>query len=297
MLLNTVLKQIGLFLIVGVLTGCASIKVLPTDVVYHYANGFVTDNDNKIVAYYANGFVERCLDISKDKPIKINEDLELFRLTSNCFLYTAWADMGRWGRVGSNGLVVISNGKALLIDSPTHESQTVELAWWFDKNLGVKFESFIPGHWHDDCVGGLAWLNRNGVKTYANRLTNEILASKGFEQSNVSFSDSLSFKVGNIKIEVYYLGSGHSTDNIVAWIPSEKILFGGCMLKDMTAQNIGNTSDAAPLEEWLQTIERVEQQFPDVKYVIPGHGKYGGKELFKHTKEIVDKELQSKMSK
>ena len=91
MLLNKVLKQIGLFLIVGMLTGCASIKVLPTDVVYHYANGFVTDNDNKIVAYYANGFVERYLDISKDKPIMINEDLELFRLTPNCFLYTAWA--------------------------------------------------------------------------------------------------------------------------------------------------------------------------------------------------------------
>ena len=25
--------------------------------VYHYANGFVTDSDNKIVAHYANGFV------------------------------------------------------------------------------------------------------------------------------------------------------------------------------------------------------------------------------------------------
>ena len=87
--------------------------------------------------------------------------------------------MGHWGRVGSNGLVVISKAKALLIDSPTLESQTVELAWWFDKNLNVTFESFIPGHWHDDCVGGLAWLNRNGAKTYANRLTNEILAPKG----------------------------------------------------------------------------------------------------------------------
>lgn len=47
---------------------------------------------------------------------------------------------------------------------------------------------------------------------------------------------------------------------------------------------------------WLQTIERVEQQFPDVKYVIPGHGKYGGKELFKHSKIIIEKELQCKRS-
>lgn len=294
MLLNKILRQTGLFLIVVTLTGYTSIKILPTDTAYHYANGFVTDNDNKIVAHYANGFVTRYSDITNQKQIQINSDLELVRLTPNCFLYTAWADMGRWGRVGSNGLVVIRNGKALLIDSPTLESQTVELAWWFDKNLGVKIESFIPGHWHSDCVGGLAWLNRNGVKTYANRLTNEILASKGLEQSNASFSDSLSFKVGNIKVEAYYLGGGHSTDNIVIWIPSEKIMFGGCMLKDITSQDIGNTSDAAPLEEWLQTIERIEQQFPNAKYVIPGHGKYGGKELFEHTKEIIEKELQSK---
>ena len=43
---------------------------------------------------------------------------QLFRLTPVCYRYTAWANMGRRGRVGSNGLVVISKGKALLIDSP-----------------------------------------------------------------------------------------------------------------------------------------------------------------------------------
>ena len=287
-----------LSVVLAFLTGCSTMKKLSSGTtVYHYANGFVTDSDNKIVAHYANGFVTKYSDIATPKHIKINSDLELFKLTPDCYLYTAWADMGHWGRVGSNGLVVISKAKALLIDSPTLASQTVELAWWFDNNLTVTFESFIPGHWHDDCVGGLAWLNRNGAKTYANRLTNEILASKGLEQSNVSFSDSLSIKVGNIKVEAYYLGGGHSTDNIVVWIPSEKILFGGCMLKDMTAQNIGNTSDAVPLEEWLQTIKQVEQQFPDVKYVVPGHGKYGGKELFKHSKTIIENEQQSKMRK
>lgn len=296
MLLNKILKQIGLILIIGTLTQCVCIKKVPTDVAYHYANGFVTDNNNKIVAHYANGLVTRYSDITNQKHIQINRDLELVKLTPNSFLYTAWADMGRWGRIGSNGLVVVSKGKALLVDSPTLESQTVELAWWFDKNLDIKFDTFIPGHWHDDCVGGLAWLNRNGVKTYANRLTNEILASKGLEYSNASFSDSLFFKMGNIEIEAYYLGGGHSTDNIVVWIPSEKILFGGCMLKDVTTQDIGNISDAAPFEEWLQTIKQVEERFPDVKYVIPGHGKYGGKELFKHTRMIIENESHRKRS-
>ena len=293
-----IITTIYLSVVLAFLTGCTNMKKLSSGTtVYHYANGFVTDSDNKIVAHYANGFVTKYSDVVNQKHIKINNDLELFRLTPDCYLYTAWANMGRWGRVGSNGLVVISKGKALLIDSPTLESQTVELAWWFDKNLNITFESFIPGHWHGDCVGGLDWLNRNGINSYANRLTNNILASKGLEQSNVSFSESLLLKVGNIKIEAYYLGGGHTVDNIVVWIPSQKILFGGCMLKDIETLNIGNISDAAPLEEWLQTVDRVEQRFPNVEYVIPGHGKYGGKELLKHTKTIIENERQSKMSK
>lgn len=282
-----VIKEIGLYLVLVALTGCSAIKTLSTETVYHYHNGFVTDRNNNVAFYYANGFVEKHL----DKSIKINDDLELVRLTPDCFLYTAWSDIENWGRIGSNGLVLISNGKALLIDSPTLESQTVELAWWFDKNLDVKFEAFVPGHWHDDCVGGINWLNRNGVKTYANSLTNQILASKGLPQAKESFSDSLTLTIGNTKAELYYLGGGHSTDNIVVWIPSQKILFGGCMLKSSTAKSIGNTSDAAPLHEWLQTVNRVEQQFPEAEIVVPGHGEYGGKELFKHTEKIIQDEF------
>lgn len=293
---KTMIKIFGLYATLGILTGCSGLKVLSMDPVYHYANGFVTDKDNNVAFYYANGFITKHLDISKDKSIKINEDLEIFRLTHNCFLYIAWADMGPWGRVGSNGLVLISHGKAILVDSPTLESQTIELAWWFDKNLDVRIEAFVPGHWHDDCVGGMSWLNRNGVKTYANNKTNQILASRGLEQAKESFADSLQLAVGDINVEVYYLGGGHSTDNVVVWIPSQQILFGGCMIKDVASKNIGNIADAAPLDEWMQTIERIEQKFPDVKFVIPGHGKSGGKELFEHTKKIIENELQNKQN-
>ena len=285
---------ITLFIFSVTIISCSTVKTLHPDVVYHYANGFVTDRNNDIAFYYANGFVTKHIDSSSEHPVKINDDLEIYRLARNCFLYTAWADMGRWGRVGSNGLVVVSDGKALLVDSPVTESQTVELAWWFDKNLDVKFESFVPGHWHDDCVGGMAWLNRNGVKTYANKETNRILAEKGSVQAQMSFSDSLALSVGTVKAEIFYLGGGHTVDNVVVWIPSEKILFGGCMMKDIHTESIGNISDSAPLEEWFDTIGRVEERFADVNFVIPGHGKAGGAALFKHTKEIVQNELLKK---
>lgn len=289
--MNTNVKILLAGSLLVLMSGCRIIQ--STDTVYHYAGGVVKDRNNEVIFNYANGFITKYLPISKDKPFKINEDLELYRLTSSCFLYTAWADMGRWGRVGSNGLVVRDKGKALLIDSPTSETQTVELAWWFDKNLDVKFDTFVPGHWHDDCVGGLAWLNRNGVRSIANLQTNRILASQGLEQAQESFSDSLTVSLGKLKAELYFLGGGHATDNIVVWIPSQKILFGGCMIKDLASQNIGNIADAAPLHEWIRTVEKVEQKFPDAQIVIPGHGQAGGKELFKHTIDIIKNELRN----
>lgn len=287
------IKAVAICLLSTLFAGCSSVSVLPTDAVYTYANGFVTDRDNNVAFYYANGFVTRRVDSSVEKPIRINDDLQVARLTKNCYLYTAWADMGSWGRIGSNGLVVVSDGKALLIDSPTNESQTVELAWWFDKNMDVKLESFVPGHWHDDCVGGLPWLNRNGVKTYACDKTNHILTSKGLQQAKESFTDSLTLTVGKMDIQLYFLGGGHATDNIVAWIPSDKILFGGCMLKGAQSTSIGNTSDAAPLDEWLQTVERVEQTFPQAELIVPGHGEVGGKEILEATKRIITASIKT----
>lgn len=232
---------------------------------------------------------------AKGKPTRINNNLDITQISEHGYVYTAWADMGKWGRIGCNGLVIVNEGKAFLMDTPTEESQTIELAEWVEKNLNAKFESFAPGHWHDDCVGGLAWLNRQGVKTYALDLTNAILASRKAEQARESFKDSLTLSVGGVEIQLYFLGGGHATDNIVAWIPSEKILFGGCMLKDNNATNIGNTSDAAPLDEWLRTIQGIEKRFPDAKTIIPGHGNYGGTEIFTHTKEIINKTLSSPM--
>lgn len=230
-------------------------------------------------------------------PVRINDDLEIVRLTDHCFRYTAWADIGSWGRIGCNGLIVVNGDRALMVDSPMNEVQTVELAWWMDKNLGARIESFVPGHWHDDCVGGMPWLNRNGVKTYAYEQTNRILASKGIEQARESFADSLTLPVGDTRVEVYFLGGGHATDNVVAWVPSDKVLFGGCMFKDTTAGSIGNTSDAAPLDEWLRTVERVESKFPAMKILVPGHGPVGGKEIFAHTKEIVADEQQRRSAR
>jgi metallo-beta-lactamase class B len=80
-------------------------------------------------------------------------------------------------------------------------------------------------------------------------------------------------------------GPSHTVDNIVARIPSKKILFGGCMVKSQNARNLGNVADADE-ESWPGTLKKVKQTYPKAKVVIPGQGRPGGMELIDHTIEL-----------
>lgn len=78
--------------------------------------------------------------------------------------------------------------------------------------------------------------------------------------------------------------SGFTADNIVGYIPIEKALFGGCLIKSMNASK-GFLGDAAPAE-WSTTVEAIKMDLPDVKIIIPGHGKHGGRELLDYTIQL-----------
>ena len=215
-------------------------------------------------------------------------DLEYKALAPNVYRYTAWSEIEGWGRIGSNGLIVVDGNEAFLVDTPTDEAQTERLAAWVADSLGARIVGFVPGHWHSDCVGGMEWLGAHGTKTYAYRGTDQLLAERGRARPQYTFGPTKRFKVGRTAIECRFLGPGHATDNVVVWLPAEQILFGGCMVKELAATGAGNTEDAAPLEEWRRTVERVQKRYPDARIVVPGHGTEGGAELLEHTKQILN---------
>jgi len=50
-------------------------------------------------------------------------------------------------------------------------------------------------------------------------------------------------------------------------------------------ENLGFTGDAY-LNEWPNTLNKLFDEFPECRIVVPGHGKYGGVNLIKHTLEL-----------
>jgi metallo-beta-lactamase class B len=193
-----------------------------------------------------------------------------------------------WGRIGSNGLIYTVNGEALLFDTPMNDSLTKQLVNWITDSLKIRIVGFVPNHWHDDCMGGLNYLNSIGISSYANEKTLAIVKSKNLPIPQHGFVDSLTLQIGNQSAICKYYGPAHTVDNIVTWIPSERILFGGCMVKELKSETLGNIADA-DLTEWPKTIARVIAAYSSANIVIPGHGAFGGQELLKHTQDLLTK--------
>lgn len=209
------------------------------------------------------------------RRIDIGNDITVQRLAEGIYLYTAVDEIEGYGPVPSNGVLIVREGEAVLLDTPVGDAQTKALTDWAAETLRARVTTFVPNHWHSDCMGGLGYLKTLGVKSYAHRLTRSIAQREGKPVPDIGFSDSLRLDLHGTEIRCYYFGGGHSEDNIAVWIPSAKLLFAGCMVKEMAAQNAGNLSDAVPAA-WPATLDSLLVRFPDARIVVPGHGTPGG---------------------
>ena len=222
------------------------------------------------------------------QKITISNDLELIKLSENAYIHVSYSIIGKFGRVSSNGLIVTNDNSAFLFDTPATDSLTMVLLKYLKDHLGLKVAGFIPNHWHEDCMGGLSYLQSQLIDSYANQKTIDIARSKGLPVPSHGFRDSLRLELGRKEIYCYFLGAAHSLDNIVVWIPSEKILFPGCMCKNLNSNDLGNVADG-DLSEYPGTIEKVINKFKTAEIVIPGHGQIGGLNLLTHTRDLLQK--------
>jgi metallo-beta-lactamase class B len=187
-------------------------------------------------------------------------------------------------------LIFIDKSDAFLFDTPWTDSLTMALAIYLKDHHSLKIAAFIPNHWHRDCMGGLGYLQSQGIESYASQKTIDIAREKKLPVPAHGFRDSLLLNLGEKVIKCYYLGAAHSLDNIVVWIPSEKILFPGCMVKSLNSSDLGNLADG-DLTAYPETIDKVISKFRTAEIVIPGHGQAGGLELLLHTRDLVKKQI------
>ncbi len=210
-----------------------------------------------------------------------SENLIVNKLSPNLYLHISY-----YGKYECNGLIYVNNDEALVIDTPTNNATSAELLDWIESALNNEVTAVVITHFHDDCLGGLQEFHKRGVASYANATTTDLASAKSKELPKNSFESSLELKVGKETVVNRFIGEGHTVDNIVTYIPEEKTLFGGCLIKSMGAGK-GNLEDAN-IKEWSNTVEKIKAAYPNLKLVIPGHGEPGGINLLDYTAEMFE---------
>ena len=220
-------------------------------------------------------------DTFRPKEVYKSKDLIVTQIAENSFRHISFKQTNDFGNVPCNGLIVRNNNETIVFDTPTNDKSSEELIKWIKETLHCNINAIIPTHFHDDCLGGLNAFHENNIPSYAYFKTLELAQENNLVVPKNSFKDSLILKVGDTNIIAKFFGEGHTKDNIVGYFPSENVLFGGCLIKEVDASK-GYLGDAN-LAEWSNTVERVKKEYPNVKFVVPGHGKYGTKKLLDYT--------------
>ncbi len=203
------------------------------------------------------------------------------RVTDNVFIHTSYKKTNDFGNVPCNGLVARHGGEAIVFDAPVNDAIANELLDWIRDTLRCRAVAVIPTHFHDDCLGGLRAFHARGIPSYAHHRTIASARRSGLPVPQHGFEDSLSLALGDEWVTAAFLGEGHTPDNVVGYVPGERVLFGGCLIKALDAGKgyLGDANEAA----WPRTVEAVKRVYPDAQVVVPGHGGRGDAQLLDYT--------------
>jgi metallo-beta-lactamase class B len=216
--------------------------------------------------------------------IYASENLKVEKLTENTFRHISYLTTEDFGKVSCNGMIVMDGNEALIVDTPANDHDAKELIDWIESTLKCKVIGIVVTHFHADCLGGLNEFHARHIPSYASLKTIELSKSDSTRTPQTGFEKDLELKVGDKIVINAFLGEGHTRDNIVSYVPSEKVLFGGCLIKALGA-NKGYLEDAN-IHEWSNTVKAVKARYKDAKVIIPGHGKPGNAGLLDYTIDL-----------
>ncbi|MDB5032928.1 MAG: blaB1 [Chlorobi bacterium] len=209
------------------------------------------------------------------------------RLTGNFYIYTTYRDLGGHP-FPSNSMYVVTDSGVVMIDTPWNAEQTGPLLDSIRQRHHMNVVICLSTHYHEDRTAGLDVLRERGIPTYSTEQTLELCRKKSEKQATHAFTRDTTFSVGGLQFQTFYPGAGHSSDNIVVWFPKEKILYGGCFVKSVEANDLGNMADA-DIHAWPTSMKKVIRKFRNPAFVIPGHQSWKSVKSPRHTLDLLRK--------
>lgn len=210
-----------------------------------------------------------------------HEKLVITPLTGDFYVYTTYNTYEGY-QVPANGMYLITGEGVVMFDTPWDTTQfqplldSIEMK--HDKNVIIAFAT----HWHSDKTAGLEYYRQQGIQTYTTALTDELSKRNDKKRAEFLMNGDTVFQVGQYRFEIYYPGEGHTVDNIVIWFEKEKILYAGCLIKGVDAENLGYLGDANT-EMYASTLKNVQRKCKKPEFIVIAHSDWKDTGSLKHS--------------
>ena len=192
----------------------------------------------------------------------------------------------------SNAGFVITPAGVVVVDALGSPILAQKLIAEIQKITSQKVVAVIVSHYHADHVYGLQEFKKIGAKIYAQGEGRNYLSSETAKQrliaSRIDFAPWVNDKtqltsadvwvdqktkltVGGVEFLISRVGPAHAPEDLIVYVPSEKVLFAGDLVFRGRIPFVGN----ADSKGWLAALDEIEKLNPNI--VIPGHGNYSVK--------------------
>ncbi len=219
------------------------------------------------------------------------EGYQAFRKTSR-FQYDNGAVSNAGVIVGPDSLMAID-----ALGAPLHTKAFIAAA---RKTTGKSFSRLVNTHHHGDHTNGnqfflpaeivahefcrQAVITRGAAIKPGAKWEKREAWAEGAEDRIVAppattFSDKQTYRFGDTIVELIFVGPAHTYGDVVAYLPQEKILFGGDVVFHYVTPAVQN----GHVTKWIETMDKLLAM--DIKTVVPGHGPLGGKREMAETRE------------
>ncbi|MEO8769637.1 MAG: BlaB/IND/MUS family subclass B1 metallo-beta-lactamase [Ferruginibacter sp.] len=220
-----------------------------------------------------------------------DSSLKITQLSGDFYIYTTY-NLYKGNRIPANGMYLITNDGAVMFDTPWDTTQFQPLLDSIMIKHNKKVILCIATHFHEDRTYGLEYYRQHGIKTFTTKQTDDLSKERGKKRAEfLIYKDSI-FNAGQYFFQTYYPGGGHTADNIVIWFEKEKILYGGCLIKSVEADDLGYLGDAS-VKDYAASVKHVQEKCKNPKFVIPGHDDWTNIKSLEHTYKMA-KELRKK---
>jgi metallo-beta-lactamase class B len=213
--------------------------------------------------------------------------LKISHLTGDFYVFETY-NFYRGTRIPANAMYLVTNQGVVLIDSPWDTTQFQPLLDSIRARHHKEVVLCIATHFHEDRTAGLEYYRRQGIKTYTTRQTDELSKKRGMKRAEFLIEKDTVFRVGQYSFQTYYPGPGHAPDNIVIWFGDEKILYGGCLVKSVDDNSLGNMSDAS-VQYYARSLKNVQKKCRKPGFIITGHNDWTDAKSLKHSLKMAQR--------